>query len=115
MATPNYEQLGDLAERLVRTGWLSPKAAAPLLGVSYPTVMEYIKKGHIHAFPVGPRWRIPEDEIIRFRKEGSRLNQQPVRPELMSEPSESISTDPQFGSQTITPEPMQRHPDDPEY
>lgn len=52
-------------------GYLRVKDVAAELDVSYVTVINYIKRGHIGAFKIGGQWRIRPSELERFRQEGN--------------------------------------------
>jgi len=54
--------MNNAGERLLR-----PKEVCRILGVSYPTLRRWIKKGWIRAvqMPSG-KYRIPESEVRRF-------------------------------------------------
>ncbi|MDR4968403.1 MAG: helix-turn-helix domain-containing protein [Acholeplasmataceae bacterium] len=39
---------------------------ADILRVSRRTLSTYIKKGKLHAFKIGPGWRVSKDNLIKF-------------------------------------------------
>jgi len=53
-------------------GLLTPKDVAADLDVSYVTVINYLKQGHIEGFKVGGQWRIKPSELKRFKEQGNR-------------------------------------------
>jgi len=59
-------------------GLLTPKDVAAELDVSYVTVINYIKKGHIKAFKIGGQWRLYPSELERFKAKGNRDDQEVV-------------------------------------
>ena len=64
----------------------SLKEVAPLLQISYPTLLKLIKNGNIGAAKVGGQWRIMEKELKRFQKEGNLyLDENIVNLEIMDE------------------------------
>ncbi|HVC33656.1 MAG TPA: helix-turn-helix domain-containing protein [Chloroflexota bacterium] len=64
-----HEALAALA-RPAR-GWLSTGQAAERLGVTVPTVKDWIRRGTLEGQPVGSRWRVSEasvDKVLRVRE-----------------------------------------------
>lgn len=62
------EALGALA-RPAR-GWLSTGQAAERLGVTVPTVKDWIRRGTLEGQPVGGRWRVSAasvDKVLQVR------------------------------------------------
>src|SRR3954469_12003503 len=55
-----------------RENLLSPREAAQVLGVSYPTLKQWIYKGKIRTIKTaGGHHRVPEDQIDKFLYRGS--------------------------------------------
>lgn len=52
------------------------KEVSAELDVSYVTVINYIKRGHLRAFKVGGQWRIKPSELERFKREGNLLRKE---------------------------------------
>lgn len=68
--TTNLERIKVLASR----GWMSPRQFAGLIGVTYDTMLVMIDKGNVKAIQVGKHYRIYQDEIERFMREGNALD-----------------------------------------
>jgi len=51
--------------------FLRPKDVAHMLGISYVTVTNLMKKGQINGFKVGGQWRIHPDEFKRFLQDSN--------------------------------------------
>lgn len=65
--------MGSWADKLAVQGFLTAngfveylREVAPILSVSYPTLMRYIQDGKIQAVRVGGQTRISKDEIERY-------------------------------------------------
>lgn len=64
----NIEAAGsDSGNRLNRM--LTPNEAASMLQVSRPTIVRYIKCGHLEAVKVGTHYRIKYSDILQFQEE----------------------------------------------
>jgi excisionase family DNA binding protein len=77
MAAPDPEEVGNLIELLAGQGWLSPRQAAPVLGIHYHTILQWIKRGYVNVIKVGPRTRILSGELLRLRAQGSKDSETP--------------------------------------
>ena len=66
------EALRDALAALTRPsrGWLSTGQAAERLGVTVPTVKDWIRRGTLEGQPVGSRWRVSTasvDKVLQVR------------------------------------------------
>ena len=52
-------------------GWVSLRQMARLAGLHYLTILDARRMGRLRAIKVGGRFRVYEDEIIRFLTEGN--------------------------------------------
>lgn len=69
--------MDSLADKLAEQGYLTAsgfcdyvKEVRPILAVSYPTLMRYIKDGKIRSVTVGGQTRISKEEIEKYLKNG---------------------------------------------
>jgi len=63
-------------QTIVNKNWVTLKQMAALLGVTYQTILRYVREKKLHAVKVGGTWRIYEDELRRFLAEGNGAGQQ---------------------------------------
>jgi len=63
----NLPPLKDLVGR----NWVTLRQLSGLLGVTYQTVLRYVKEEKIRAVKIGGSWRIYEEELRRFLEEGN--------------------------------------------
>lgn len=71
--TAEAEALREALALLVRPsrGWLSTGQAAEKLGVTIPTVKDWIRRGTLEGQPVGSRWRVSAasvEKVLRVRE-----------------------------------------------
>jgi len=70
--TTEAEAIREALAVLVRPGrgWLSTGQAAGRLGVTVPTVKDWIRRGTLEGQPIGSRWRVSEasvDKVLEVR------------------------------------------------
>lgn len=70
--TAEAEAIREALAVLVRParGWLSTGQAAELLGITVPTVKDWIRRGTLEGQPVGSRWRVSTasiDKVLQIR------------------------------------------------
>ncbi|HEX5415359.1 MAG TPA: helix-turn-helix domain-containing protein [Chloroflexota bacterium] len=70
--TAEAEALREALAMLARPsrGWLSTGQAAEQLGVTIPTVKEWIRRGTLEGQPVGSRWRVSAasvEKVLQIR------------------------------------------------
>lgn len=70
--TDEAEAIREALAALVRParGWLSTGQAADRLGVTVPTVKDWIRRGTLEGQPVGARWRVSAasvDKVLQVR------------------------------------------------
>ncbi len=70
----DLERIQSLASR----GWMSPRQFATFIGVSYDIMYEMVSNHQIKAVPVGKHYRIYQDEIERFLREGNAEDEDPT-------------------------------------
>ncbi|MGH2461331.1 MAG: helix-turn-helix domain-containing protein [Chloroflexota bacterium] len=51
--------------------YLTPEQTADILGVSVGTVYRHLQAGDLAGFQLGRQWRIPPDELDKFRQRSS--------------------------------------------
>ena len=51
--------------------YLTPEQAAEILGVSVGSVYRRLQAGDLAGFQLGRQWRIPPDELEKFRRRPS--------------------------------------------
>lgn len=56
---------------IVGRNWVTLKQLQKLLGVTYQTVLRYVREEKVRAVKVGGGWRIYEEELRRFLSEGN--------------------------------------------
>lgn len=61
----------DVIARLAGRPWITLPMMAKLCGLHYQTIIQHAKSGKLGAIRVGGRYRVYEDEIIRFLTEGN--------------------------------------------
>jgi excisionase family DNA binding protein len=67
---PELENLPPLHE-LVGKNYVTLRQLKDLLGVTYQTVLRYVREEKVRAVKVGGSWRIYEDELRRFLSSGN--------------------------------------------
>lgn len=70
--TAEAEAIREALAALTRParGWLSTGQAAERLGVSVPTVKDWVRRGTLEGHPVGSRWRVSSasvDKVLDVR------------------------------------------------
>ncbi|MDO8669819.1 MAG: helix-turn-helix domain-containing protein [Dehalococcoidia bacterium] len=65
---PAAEAIRDALTALARPnrGWLTTGQAAERLGVTIPTVKNWIRRGTLKGAPVGSRWVVSEESVERI-------------------------------------------------
>lgn len=58
--------------RLATRGWVTLSTFARIAGISYTTARKLKDTGQLEVIPVGGIYRVYDDEIVRFMKEGNR-------------------------------------------
>jgi len=71
--TAEAEAIREALAALVRPsqGWLSTGQAAEQLGVTVPTVKDWIRRGTLEGQPVGSRWRVAAasvEKVLQVRR-----------------------------------------------
>jgi excisionase family DNA binding protein len=71
--TSQAEAIREVLTALTRAGrgWLTTGQAAELLGVTIPTVKDWIRRGTLSGLPVGSRWRVSKesvDKVLQVRE-----------------------------------------------
>lgn len=72
------EQLGEIVQTLVSSGYVNIPKAAKLLGKHPQTLHLMIDRGHIRAIKVGKRWHLTWDELKRYREQGNYTGESPT-------------------------------------
>lgn len=65
---PVAEAIREALTALARPnrGWLTTGQAAERLGVTIPTIKEWVRRGTLKGTPVGSRWVVSEDSVERI-------------------------------------------------
>lgn len=54
------------AEKLDRITMYSVSDLEPIIGVTHRTLLSYIKQGRLKAVKIGGKWRISEENLMKF-------------------------------------------------
>lgn len=105
MSSLQRTPMDSSADKLGKRGWLSLnefvkylKAEHPDHYVSYPTALSMVREGKIRALTVGSTYRIYQEEVTRYLREGNFDPQQ-----LRGIPKEVVETA-QAQSQLVRPQ-----------
>jgi excisionase family DNA binding protein len=89
MSTPLHN--ANSIAKLAIEGRISARQAAPLFGVTYPTLLNWIKADKIKAIRLGGRWMISSDEIHKRLSMGTEAPQaEPVEASGISDKYDQI-------------------------
>lgn len=68
---PEGSQALSQLDEIVGKKYVTLRQLASLLGVTYQTVLRYVREDKLHAVRVGGRYRVYEDELRRFLETGN--------------------------------------------